>query len=702
MYLYFDYKGTLLETVNDQALRQYNKGVNTVNIYIESEPDSATGIVPDDGKIPSYIKGIQYWFQLANGDKLQSETYAVETKVRKTIPFDRKRDLRHFKYGKQYEFFSFSIPSGLYERSEVNANTVNFVSEGDVFKSSGLALMTVQALTERINDDDTVSKGAISLERVAFTVEDAVVLPEDIVSTSEFNWLLQEYVFGDYLRAQLVYTKVDVINSDHAFTVDGEKYSIDLEFGLFNRDPKADDVFLYVYTNASGTNIALATVDEVRGQVVSCSFLRSNSVSIKGEKGDKGDKGETGKTPSIKVSATVNNTVGVPAVSVTNWGTAENPDFRFAFKYLKGDTGTTPNITASADVDANVGTPSVSVSKSGTTENPNFAFAFKNLKGESALVYQGLYESEFIIYPPESYARWMGLPLEKFNRRPAKGEEFVLFSKASSYANCFVYGFTSDGDAICYARNVVSTQGASGPMGPTGNAGKDALMFYDVLDLKYPAEYYVNNNIALAWTKDIEKSFNRKPEKSDAFIAIARGVANEYIVLASIDTSQEPDLIYISQYTSIRGDRGLTGATGTDGVGISSASVKSVEETEEYTSTTVSFTKTDSTTSDVVIKAKNALNPNTVSFIGTVTVDMWQDSTTYSAYGYKYSALMPFTGGAYATDTYVPDIVPSVVSDIASGNFAPFANSLSTGVQVYAKSKPTATTNFNVSLSHVQ
>ena len=72
MYLYFDYKGTLLETVNDQALRQYNKGVNTVNIYIESEPDSATGIVPDDGKIPSYIKGIQYWFQLANGDKLQS------------------------------------------------------------------------------------------------------------------------------------------------------------------------------------------------------------------------------------------------------------------------------------------------------------------------------------------------------------------------------------------------------------------------------------------------------------------------------------------------------------------------------------------------------------------------------------------------------------------------------------------------------
>ena len=63
---------------------------------------------------------------------------------------------------------------------------------------------------------------------------------------------------------------------------------------------------------------------------------------------------------------------------------------------------------------------------------------------------------------------------------------------------------------------------------------------------------------------------------------------------------------------------------------------------------------------------------------------------------------MPFTGGVYATDTYVPDVVPSIVSDVVSGNFAPFANSTSAGVEVYAKTKPTTVTNFNVSLSHVQ
>lgn len=727
MYLYFDYKGTLLETVNDQALRQYNKGVNTVNIYIESEPDSATGIVPDDGKIPSYIKGIQYWFQLANGDKLQSETYAVETKVKKTIPFDRKRDLRHFKYGKQYEFFSFSIPSGLYERSEVNANTVNFVSEGDVFKSSGLALMTVQALTERINDDDTVSKGAISLERVAFTVEDAVVLPEDIVSTSEFNWLLQEYVFGDYMRAQLVYTKVDVINADHAFTVDGEKYSVDLEFGLFNRDPKADDVFLYVYTNENGTNIALANVDEVKGQVISCSFLRSNSVSIKGERGEKGN---TGTTPNITASASVDSNTGTPSVLVSKTGTKENPNFSFAFRNLKGRTGTTPNITASASVNSDVGTPSVSVSRTGSNEYPNLAFDFKNLKGkdgttpnitaiatvdanvgapEVSVTKTGTNENpvvsfafknlkgetgpEFLICVTSGITPAVGsttnLPIEDFNRTPSVGESAIVFlsvNKKVYFVNGIIEAINNEltvSFLISYSQDIT---------GEKGDTGKDCLILKQTLQYSPLPSVGKTFNFSAGYS-----DFSRSPSVGDLFICeyigqeIEGGIstARRYLCICELTAKSGTD--FTAKFSSFL-----------ELIGISSVRVKSTSETEEYTSTTVSIVKTDGTSSDIVIKAKNGINTNTVSFIGTVTVDMWQDSTTYSAYGYNYSALIPFTSGAYATDTYVPDIIPSVVSDIASGNFAPFANSLSTGVQIYAKTKPTATTNFNVSLSHVQ
>lgn len=52
------------------------------------------------------------------------------------------------------------------------------------------------------------------------------------------------------------------------------------------------------------------------------------------------DSGEfTGATPDITMSATIDQTVGTPAVSVTKTGTAENPAFSLAFSGIKGETG---------------------------------------------------------------------------------------------------------------------------------------------------------------------------------------------------------------------------------------------------------------------------------------------------------------------------------------------------------------------------
>lgn len=102
-----------------------------------------------------------------------------------------------------------------------------------------------------------------------------------------------------------------------------------------------------------------------------------------------GTDGTDGVTPSITMTASVDDTTGTPTVTVTKTGTDAAPNFALAFGGLKGEDGTdgedgvTPSITASATVDNTTGTPSVTVTKSGTDAAPVFTFAFTGLKGET-------------------------------------------------------------------------------------------------------------------------------------------------------------------------------------------------------------------------------------------------------------------------------------------------------------------------------
>ena len=153
---------------------------------------------------------------------------------------------------------------------------------------------------------------------------------------------------------------------------------------------------------AAGFGVPVITVDDTTGTpsaTVEASGPDTAKVftfafsGLKGETGPRGEQGPQGETGTQgpqgtaagfgEATASVDESTGVPDVTVSTSGPDTAKVFNFQFSGLKGETGAAAGFgQITATVGAEVGTPSVSVEASGPDTAKNLAFTFANLKGE--------------------------------------------------------------------------------------------------------------------------------------------------------------------------------------------------------------------------------------------------------------------------------------------------------------------------------
>lgn len=94
-----------------------------------------------------------------------------------------------------------------------------------------------------------------------------------------------------------------------------------------------------------------------------------------------------------------------------------------------------------------------------------------------------------------------------------------------------------------------------------------------------------------------------------------------------------------------------------------------------------------STVSTNAMRVTNIVSSMLVVKNVSLATSAWASDSTYASSGYNFAATIAVTG---ATTNHVP-FVNFAMADAVSGNFAPVAVCVSSGVKIYAKVKPTAT-----------
>lgn len=171
MYLYFNNQGVLKEIVNDEAIRQGNSRINKIRFFIEgAEPQ----IVDNVYKALTFITGIRTFIDV-EGNPIETvdienntsttEQFSLQTEELE-VPYNKKRELKFFKYFTKYEMFSITVPD-------------------DVLNINGTVGCRVQMIS---------AEGITTLGLIVFNVEgtgtDAVISPDTAINIAQWNYLI--------------------------------------------------------------------------------------------------------------------------------------------------------------------------------------------------------------------------------------------------------------------------------------------------------------------------------------------------------------------------------------------------------------------------------------------------------------------------------------------------------------------------------
>lgn len=239
MYLYFDNNGVLKEIINDKALRQGNYEYNDIYIYwpdIEKEALSSIRF--------RYVTEVKRYPQILLSP--------LELTNISELPFNSRRDLKFFKYGKPYKMYK--IPTSFaYEGTEKS-----------VLDDAGVVALSIYVTN---SSDITRTLGKIVFNVEQSTEGDMEIQADEYITLAQWNYLINKL------------SKV----TDDEFYVYEFKGSVDTYAGLPENASNGD---VYNVLN-TGKNYAWNGTDwsEVAGIVDTSKFVTlSDEQTITGEK----------------------------------------------------------------------------------------------------------------------------------------------------------------------------------------------------------------------------------------------------------------------------------------------------------------------------------------------------------------------------------------------------------------------------------